>query len=117
MMFCSEMAFPATLTPRAPHRTLTACGRKLPIGAPKALSKVSAASAVWVLIDIETVVGVAAVLTIGFLTFFGLRLLHLPSIKYLTLGEASKETGVQKSTLSKALKSGKLSYFDKTSAA
>ena len=36
--------------------------------------------------------------------------------KYLTLGEASKETGVQKSTLSKALKSGKLSYFDKTSA-
>tara|TARA_R110002110_G_scaffold88482_1_gene230459 strand:- start:1445 stop:1861 length:417 start_codon:yes stop_codon:yes gene_type:complete len=36
--------------------------------------------------------------------------------KYLTLGEASKETGVQKSTLSKALKSGKLSYFEKTSA-
>jgi hypothetical protein len=36
--------------------------------------------------------------------------------KYLTLGEASKETGVQKSTLSKALKSGKLSYFEKTPA-
>jgi hypothetical protein len=36
--------------------------------------------------------------------------------KYFTLGEASKETGVQKSTLSKALKSGKLSYFEKTSA-
>ena len=36
--------------------------------------------------------------------------------KYLTLGEAAKETGVQKSTLSKALKSGKLSYFEKTSA-
>lgn len=35
---------------------------------------------------------------------------------YFTLGEASKETGVQKSTLSKALKSGKLSYFEKTSA-
>lgn len=35
---------------------------------------------------------------------------------YLTLGEASRETGVQKSTLSKALKSGKLSYFEKTSA-
>lgn len=36
--------------------------------------------------------------------------------KYLTLGEAAKETGVQKSTLSKALKSGKLSFIDKTSA-
>jgi hypothetical protein len=36
--------------------------------------------------------------------------------KYLTLGEASKETEVQKSTLSKALKSGKLSYVEKTSA-
>ena len=36
--------------------------------------------------------------------------------KYLTLGQASKETGVQKSTLSKALKSGKLSYVEKTSA-
>ena len=36
--------------------------------------------------------------------------------KYLTLGEASKETGVQKSTLSKALKPGKLSYVEKTSA-
>jgi hypothetical protein len=36
--------------------------------------------------------------------------------KYLTLGEASKETGVQKSTLSKALKSGKITYFEKTSA-
>ena len=47
----------------------------------------SAASAVWVLIDIETVVGVAAVLTIGFLTFFGLRLLHLPSIKSVTQAE------------------------------
>ena len=40
----------------------------------------------------------------------------MATVKYLTLGEASKETGVQKSTLSKALKSGKLSYFDKTSA-
>ena len=36
--------------------------------------------------------------------------------KYLTLGEASKETGVQKSTLSKALNSGKISYLEKTSA-
>ena len=36
--------------------------------------------------------------------------------KYLTLGEASKETGVHKSTLSKSLKSGKLSYFEKNSA-
>lgn len=36
--------------------------------------------------------------------------------KYFTLGEAAKETGVQKSTLSKALKSGKLSYIEKTSA-
>lgn len=36
--------------------------------------------------------------------------------KYLTLGEASKATGVQKSTLSKALSSGKISYFEKTSA-
>ena len=35
---------------------------------------------------------------------------------YLTLGQASKETGVQKSTLSKAIKSGKLSYVEKTSA-
>ena len=40
----------------------------------------------------------------------------MTTVKYLTLGEASKETGVQKSTLSKALKLGKLSYFEKTSA-
>ena len=46
----------------------------------------SAASAVWAMIDMETVAGVAAVLTIGFLTFFGLRLLHLPSIKSVTQG-------------------------------
>ena len=47
----------------------------------------SAASAVWAMIDMETVAGVAAVLTIGFLTFFGLRLLHLPSIKSVTHAE------------------------------
>ena len=47
----------------------------------------SAASAVWAMIDMETVAGVAAVLTIGFLTFFGLRLLHLPSIKSVTQAE------------------------------
>ena len=47
----------------------------------------SAASAVWAMIDMETVAGVAAVLTIGFLTFFGLRLLHLPSIKSVTQTE------------------------------
>ncbi|SCZ74307.1 DNA binding domain-containing protein, excisionase family [Epibacterium ulvae] len=35
---------------------------------------------------------------------------------FFTLGEAAKQTGVQKSTLSKALKSGKLSFVEKTSA-
>lgn len=35
---------------------------------------------------------------------------------YLTLGQAAKEAGVSKSTVSKALKSGKLSYVSKTSA-
>lgn len=35
---------------------------------------------------------------------------------YLTLGQASKEAGVSKATISKALKSGKLSYVEKTSA-
>jgi Fic family protein len=35
---------------------------------------------------------------------------------YLTLGQASKETGISKPTLSKALKSGRLSYVEKTSA-
>lgn len=34
----------------------------------------------------------------------------------MTLGEASKATGVSKATLSKALKSGRLSYLEKTSA-
>lgn len=34
----------------------------------------------------------------------------------LTLGQASKETGVSKGTLSKALKSGRLSYVSKTAA-
>lgn len=41
---------------------------------------------------------------------------HMTTGKFYTLGEASKVTGVQKSTLSKALKSGKISYFEKTSA-
>ena len=40
----------------------------------------------------------------------------MTTAKFFTLGEASKQTGIQKSTLSKALKSGKLSYVDKTSA-
>ena len=53
----------------------------------------SAASAVWALIDMETVVGVAAVLTIGFITCFGLWLLHLPNIKSMTSGRVrSAET-------------------------
>ena len=34
---------------------------------------------------------------------------------YLTLGQAAKEAGVAKSTISKALASGKLSYREKTS--
>ena len=33
---------------------------------------------------------------------------------YFTLGEASKVTGISKSTLSKSLKSGKISYVEKT---
>ena len=35
---------------------------------------------------------------------------------YLSLGEAAKAAGVAKGTISKALKSGKLSYSEKTSA-
>lgn len=35
---------------------------------------------------------------------------------YLSLGEAAKAAGVAKGTISKALKSGKLSYADKTPA-
>lgn len=35
---------------------------------------------------------------------------------YLTLGQAAKEARVSKSTVSKALKSGRLSYVSKTSA-
>lgn len=35
---------------------------------------------------------------------------------YLSLGEAAKAAGVAKGTLSKALKSGKLSYVEKTPA-
>lgn len=35
---------------------------------------------------------------------------------FFTLGEASKATGISKPTLSKALKSGKLSYVEKTTA-
>lgn len=35
---------------------------------------------------------------------------------YLSLGEAAKAAGVAKGTISKALKSGKLSYVEKTSA-
>lgn len=35
---------------------------------------------------------------------------------YLSLGEAAKAAGVAKGTISKALKSGKLSYADKTTA-
>src|ERR1700745_2289561 len=34
---------------------------------------------------------------------------------YLTLGQAAKEAGVAKSTISKALSSGKLSYREKNS--
>ena len=34
----------------------------------------------------------------------------------LTMGQAAKETGVSKATLSKALKSGRLSYVAKTTA-
>lgn len=40
----------------------------------------------------------------------------METTQYLTLGQASKETGISKPTLSKALKSGKLSYIEKTSA-
>ena len=40
----------------------------------------------------------------------------METAKYLTLGQASKETGVSKPTLSKALKSGKVSYIEKTKA-
>lgn len=35
---------------------------------------------------------------------------------YLTLGQAAKETGKSKATISKALKNGTLSYFEKTKA-
>ena len=37
-------------------------------------------------------------------------------MKYYTLGEAAKATGVSKTTLFKALKSGKISYVNKTSS-
>lgn len=37
-------------------------------------------------------------------------------MKRLTLGEAAKEVTVSKATLSKALKSGRLSYIEKTKA-
>lgn len=37
-------------------------------------------------------------------------------VTYLSLGEAAKAAGVAKGTISKALKSGKLSYVDKTPA-
>jgi len=37
-------------------------------------------------------------------------------VTYLSLGEAAKAAGVAKGTISKALKSGKLSYADKTPA-
>lgn len=36
--------------------------------------------------------------------------------KYLTLGQAAKETGRSKSTIFKAIQTGKLSYIEKTSA-
>ena len=36
---------------------------------------------------------------------------------YLTLGQAAREAGVAKSTISKALASGKLSYREKNSDA
>ena len=39
MLLDSQNYAKCNLTPRAPHRTLTACGRKLPIGAPEALSR------------------------------------------------------------------------------
>lgn len=35
---------------------------------------------------------------------------------YLTLGQAAKETGKSKATISKALKDGKISYIEKTKA-
>lgn len=37
-------------------------------------------------------------------------------MQYITLSQAAKETGVSKATLSKALKTGKVSYVDKTDA-
>lgn len=37
-------------------------------------------------------------------------------MQFLTLGQAAKSAGVSKSTISKALKSGKLSYVEKTTA-
>lgn len=36
--------------------------------------------------------------------------------QYFTAGQAAKEAGVSKTTISKALKSGRLSYIEKTSA-
>jgi hypothetical protein len=36
--------------------------------------------------------------------------------KYLTLGQAAKETGRSKSTIFKAIQNGTLSYMEKTSA-
>jgi hypothetical protein len=37
-------------------------------------------------------------------------------IKYMTLGQAAKETGKSKSTIFKAIQNGKLSYIEKTTA-
>jgi hypothetical protein len=37
-------------------------------------------------------------------------------VSYLSLGEAAKAVGIAKGTLSKALKSGKVSYVEKTTA-
>ena len=36
--------------------------------------------------------------------------------QYFTAGQAAKETGVSKTTISKALQSGRLSYIEKTNA-
>lgn len=41
---------------------------------------------------------------------------RLETPMYLSLGQAAKEVGKSKATISKALKSGKLSYVNKTSA-
>lgn len=41
---------------------------------------------------------------------------HMKSSTYYTLGQAAKESNVPKSTLSKALRDGTLSYIEKTTA-